>query len=138
MDKADESVTSAASLHDVKAMPASDVTSLVTLFSTMLTQAKGEILAAMATNSENAAARWTTHEREVAKDVERLARVEMLLQQHLDEQVLDDAVMSARIAPVKTTAQWVGAHWKDLVILLVGVAAAFNTVFSDAIGRLGN
>lgn len=102
-------------------MSARDVTSLVTLFVTMLASAKAEILMAMNENSNRAGERWGQHEKEHADQLRRLEVIESALKQHLDAEARDMLVMEARVRPFKVLGTTVALHWRDIVILVLGV-----------------
>jgi hypothetical protein len=102
-------------------MPARDVTSLVTLFVSMLAQTKGEILHALTVNSDAASARWAAHEREVAGHLARLDNLEIAVAAHLAKEERADLVMDARVRPLRFIGGRLVAHWRDIVILVVAL-----------------
>jgi ferric-dicitrate binding protein FerR (iron transport regulator) len=121
--------------RDDGSMSARDVTSLVTLFVTMLASTKAEIIAAMDANSHRAAERWQTHEREHASTLGRLADLERELHAHLDKEERDDLIMDARIRPLRTLGHRAVLHWRDIVIFLFALLALLG-VGTDLSGVL--
>ena len=128
------------------ALTASEITGLIGLFQTMLDAMEGRIIERLDANSRGASDRWRKHDEELAANtkrvVERFEKVEAaiatttkVLQAHLDREHEEDVRMDARIRPIRGTVGWLWAHWRDVVLLIIGVIAA-GTFIVEAFGRV--
>jgi hypothetical protein len=127
-------------------LTASEITGLIGLFQTMLDKTEGRILDAMAGNSERATERWAKHDAELERNTKRVtdrfaqidARLQTTvdtLQAHLDREHDDDIRMDARIRPIRGSLAWLWAHWRDVVLLMIGLIA-LGTFAVEAFGRV--
>lgn len=143
----DEDVTPALVIppHPVALSP-SEITSLIGLFQVMLDRTERNILDRLDDNSKGASARWRKHDEELATNrgliVDRFERVEAAiattskaLEAVLDRDHDDDVRMDARIRPLRGTLGWLWAHWRDLVLLLIGLIA-LGTFMVESFGRV--
>jgi anti-sigma-K factor RskA len=126
-------------------LSAAEVTALVGLFQGMLMGTESRILAAMADNSRAAAERWAKHDAELAANTERVtkrfaeldSRLETTaaaLKSYLDREHDDDIRMDARIRPIRGSIGWLWAHWRDVVLLTIGLIA-LGTFLVDFFGH---
>lgn len=121
-------------LRPTAELSARDVTSLVQLFNVMLNAMEGRIVRKIDDYAHSESRRWEEH----AADVQRLteswttraiaiettiADLERRLDDHLDKEHDEEVRADARIRPVKTVAEWFVFHWRDLVILGIGIIA---------------
>lgn len=120
----------------------SDVLGIITVFERMLLAMEARLVAKMDDNSQAAAERWARHDRELEASTARmeerfqkvehnLLTVETLLEGHLQKDREEDLVSAARVAPVKTTFTWLWSHWRDLVLVAIGLIALVNAVRLD-------
>jgi len=127
-------------------MTAAEITSLVSLFQGMLLATESRILAAMADNSRAASERWARHDEELTRNTQRVtdrfAAIDARLQHttdalttHLDRERIDDERMDARIRPIRGSLAWLWLHWRDLLLLAIGLAAA-GTFLVESFGRV--
>lgn len=116
------------------AMSARDVTELVKLFVSMLHETKNDLLAAMSANSLAAHDRWTRHEAEHAQLMEQwrceLEELSTKFTAHEEvalarwkEQDHEEEVFDARVEPLKAGWAWIRKHWRDLLIVMLGLLA---------------
>lgn len=128
------------------ALTASEITGLIGLFQTMLDKTEANIVKVMEGNSERATERWAKHDLELAANTKRVtdrfaaidARLQLTadaLQAHLDREHEEDIRMDARIRPIRGGLGWLWAHWRDIVLLVIGVIAA-GTFVVEAFGRV--
>ena len=124
---------------------AAGVTSLVALFQTMLLATEKRILDAMAENSHAAADRWKKHDDELERNTQRVterfvaldARLQTTadaLAAHLDAERVEDIRMDARIRPIRGSIAWLWIHWRDVVLLTIGLIA-LGTFLIDALSH---
>jgi hypothetical protein len=145
--------TAAAIAHASPGMSVVEVTALVTLFNQMLQGSTASILAAMAANSAAASERWQKHEADHAADLAdntrritdhfalhenrikgldtRIDSTDETVQGILDKEHDDDVRMDARVRPITRSAQWLTDHWKDVALLLLGLAAIVNVILNS-------
>lgn len=127
-------------------LTASEITGLIGLFQTMLDAMEGRIIDRLDANSRGASDRWRKHDEELAANTQRVvARFERVeaaiattakaLEMHLDREHDDDVRMDARIRPIRGSLGWVWAHWRDLVLLGIGLVA-LGTFIVEAFGRV--
>jgi hypothetical protein len=127
-------------------LTAAEITGLIGLFQTMLDKTEGRILDAMADNSERATERWAKHDRELEANTrrvaERFAAVDArlqatvgTLQELLDREHDDDVRMDARIRPIRGSLAWLWGHWRDIVLLIIGLIA-MGTFLVESFGRV--
>jgi hypothetical protein len=111
-----------------------EVTSLVNLFNTMLVAMEGRISAKIEATARAADERWRLHDQELERNrttvVERFVKLETalgLLRKDVDEHHArehdEDIAMEARVKPVKSAMGWLWSHWRDLVLLGIGLIA---------------
>jgi hypothetical protein len=131
--------------HPVALSP-SEITGLIGLFQTMLDRTERNILDRLDDNSKGASARWRKHDDEL--EVNRgliVARFEALeaaiattskaLEALLDREHDDDVRMDARIRPLRGSISWLWVHWRDIVLLLIGMVA-LGTFMVESFGRV--
>jgi len=129
-------------------MTASEVATLVSLFQTMLDRTERNILDRLDENSRGANARWTKHDEELDRNREAIAGKFLAMEKRLDDHLVianahftrehdDDLVMQARVRPVQIGVAWAANHWKDIVILSVGVVGLFAVAADIASRYLG-
>ena len=122
-------------------MSVTEVTGLVQLFNNQLLAMEGRLSAKMDDNSRAAADRWRKHDEELEANTSRIVtrfekieghiiKVETVLTAHLDREHDEDVASEARVKPVKTVVGWLWLHWRDLVLLFIGIVAA-GTFFLD-------
>jgi hypothetical protein len=137
--------TAAVPPHPV-ALTASEITGLIGLFQTMLDAMEGRIIDRLDINSRGATERWQKHDAELATNTARVvARFEKVetaidlttkaLQAHLDREHDDDVRMDARIRPIRGSIGWVWSHWRDIVLLVIGLIA-LGTFLVESFGRV--
>lgn len=116
-------------------MAVPEVMSLITLFTNLLQAMEHRILSRMDESSLAAAARWKLHDEELERNriaitarFERnekaMRELEEALENLLQREHDEDLVVEARVRPVKTVFGWLWAHWRDLVLLFIGLVAA--------------
>jgi hypothetical protein len=145
--------TAAAIAHASAGMSVVEVTALVTLFNQMLQGSTASILAAMAANSAAASERWQKHEADHAADLadatrritdhfalhearmkaidKRIDESGNLLTDHLDKEREEDVRMEARVKPITRSVGWLVDHWKELALLLLGIATLINLILNS-------
>ncbi len=117
--------------------PLASVDSIITLihsFSAMVQGVKNDLLREMAANAQASRERWDRWERDFAKyqrDTDR--RIELLEEQtkaihgRLDsmdrEKERGELVWDSRVAPLKKGGIWLGAHYRDLLLVILGILA---------------
>lgn len=122
-------------------MSVTEVTGLVQLFNNQLLAMEGRLAAKMDENSRAAAERWARHDQELEANTKRIVArfekleaailvVEKTLEAHLDREHEEDLITEARVKPVKTVFGWLWSHWRDLLLLFIGLVAA-GTFFLD-------
>jgi hypothetical protein len=119
-----------------------EVTALVTLFNQMLGQSTTTILSAMADNSRMASERWAHHDAQLAENTKRVtdrfASIDAELQTTanalaawLSKEHDEDVRMDARIKPITGSVSWLVLHWKELALLLLGIATFVNLILNS-------
>jgi len=109
-----------------------EVTALISLIDARLGRMEDRIIARLDLNSAGATERWAKHDLELAENTKRVVARFLLIEKSLDEHMVianahfgrehdAELVSRERQRPVRLTAAWLGANWKDLVILAVGV-----------------
>lgn len=111
-------------------MSARDVTSLVTLFVTMLASSKGEIIGAMEANSAKAAERWQQHDKVHHDERKSLEDLQKTLDDHMaiaqarwDKERDEDLIMKGRIQPVRTVGYLLSHNWRTILLIVLGILA---------------
>jgi hypothetical protein len=119
-------------------MKVSDVTALVRLFMDMLAGTKKDILDEYQRAWKQHAEQHNQSYEQARVDSERahkelrseIVSVREDLNEHLElathrwqKEDEEDFVFDARVQPLKAVAWWLGKHWRDIVILLVGLLA---------------
>jgi hypothetical protein len=106
--------------------------SVLHLFEVMLLAMERRLVDKMDENTRGAVERWGKHESEHAAHneamVERFARLEADLTTHLDEARTRKLVTEARSKPLRTTATWLWDHWRDVVLLAIGLFALIAAI----------
>jgi hypothetical protein len=112
-----------------------DVTALVSLFTTMLSSTRADILEQIGKNSAAAVGHWQHHEEEHKELIKQLnihleeAAVHFKVYDgHLAKEHNEQVAFDARVQPVKAIAVWLTNHWKDLAILLIAVAGMLGFI----------
>ena len=123
-----------------------EVTGLVNLFTSMLNTSTAQIISRIDSNAAAETERWRKHDAELERNreqvVARFLKVESALDNHLvvansffakehDEEVASDA----RVRPVKSAVGWLWLHWRDILLLVIGLFA-FMTLVIDAFGHM--
>jgi hypothetical protein len=127
-------------------MTVTEVTGLVNLFNGMLLSMEGRLIDKMDDNSRLAAERWAKHDAELSANTKRVVErfekteaailvLEESLSVHLRREHDEDIANEARVKPVKTVVGFLWAHWRDLVLLFIGLFALM-TFLVDAFGHV--
>ena len=143
-DHGEEAVYPAIPPHPV-ALSSAEITGLIGLFQTMLDRTERNILDRLDANAAGASERWAKHDAELDANTKRItARFEAVesaiatttqaLKVHLDREHEEDVRMDARIRPIRGSLGWLWAHWRDIVLLVIGLIAA-GTFVVEAFGR---
>jgi hypothetical protein len=122
-----------------------DVTALMSLINSMLQAMEYRILQRLDTNSIAAAERWAKHDAELEQSnrrtADRFERMELALeatnevvQGHLRKQQDAEIRMDARVRPIRGSLSWLWLHWRDIVLLVIGMIA-LGTFLVDAFGH---
>jgi len=104
------------------------------LFEVMLLAMEQRLTAKMDDNSRLASERWVRHDREAEAMVARLAALETTLGLHLDEARTHKLIVDARARPIRSFVGWLWDHWRDLVLLAIGLFALLTTL-SELVAR---
>jgi hypothetical protein len=139
-----ESIPAVVPPHAV-ALTASEITGLIGLFQVMLDKTEANIVKVMEGNSARATERWAKHDAELAANTKRVtdrfedidAKLQLTadaLEAHLDREHDEDVRNDARIRPIRGSLAWLWIHWRDIVLLVIGVIAA-GTFIVEAVGR---
>ena len=126
-------------------MTASEVATLVSLMQTILDRTERNILDRLDVNSKGAHIRWEKHDAELATNTKLVTDKFLAIEGRLDAHLTianahfarehdDDLVMQARVRPVQIGVAWAANHWKDIVILGVGLVGLF-AVAADILAR---
>jgi hypothetical protein len=127
-------------------LSAVEVTNLVNLFQTMLLAMEQRLVAKMDDNSRMASERWAAHDRDFEtstrlaaarmEEIEKsILTVETSLNAHLKRERDEDIRMDARIRPITGSLSWLWLHWRDIVLLVIGIIAA-GTFIVESFGRI--
>jgi hypothetical protein len=115
------------------------ITTLIHSFGSMMTSMEARLSTQI---KENAAAskerwmRWETDFKEyrLAND-ERVNALRRDLDVHLDERQRDEIRWDSRVEPLRTSGMWLGRHWRDLILMILGVLAVLG-FSSDTLHQL--
>ena len=106
--------------------------SILHLFEVMLLAMERRLVEKMDDNSRLASERWAKHDLELEANtkrvVERFVALETTLGLHLDEAKNRKLVAEARTRPIRSSAGWLWDHWRDVVLLLVGLFALVSAI----------
>lgn len=133
-----------------------EAASMIAAVATLVAGSTATIMARLDENSRAAADRWKLHDDELSRNriaitakfekVEKELQVEIeILEKELAAHLVvanahfarehdDDLVMQARVRPVQIGLQWAVNHWKDIVILVIGVLGLM-AVTADVVSR---
>lgn len=153
-----EPVTEAArETADIGRLSASDVLGVISIFERMLLAMEARLVAKMDDNNRLAAERWAQHDAQALLHDQRLvARFESIesrynerflsleksllttsttLETHLKGHEREDIESAARIKPIKGVIGWLWENWRDVVIVVIALAALL-TAWGDSIAKL--
>jgi hypothetical protein len=122
-----------------------DVTALMSLINSMLQAMEFRILQRLDLNSQAATERWAKHDAELAENtkrvVDRFERLELALEatnvsvrDHHQREHERQIVTDARIRPIRGSISWLWLHWRDVVLLIIGMIA-LGTFLVDFFGH---
>lgn len=117
----------------------------MSLINSMLQAMEYRILQRLDQNSLAATERWAKHDAELAANtkrvVDRFEKLELALEatnqsvrEHHQREHEKQLVVDARIRPIRGSIAWLWLHWRDIVLLLIGLIA-LGTFVADAIGH---
>lgn len=102
------------------------------LFEVMLLAMERRLVERMEENSELARSNWAKHDAELATNtrriVERFEALEKQLGLHLEEARLHRVASDARVRPVRSAFSWTWDHWRDIVLLAIGLFALVSAL----------
>lgn len=127
-------------------MTVTEVTGLVQLFNNQLLAMEGRLVLKIDEAASAQADRWTSHDvwvnensRKVDARFEKIEAAmlitEKALEAHLDREHDEQIAIDARVKPVKTAVGFLWEHWRDLVLLGIGLFA-FLTFMAQFIDRI--
>ena len=123
------------------ALTASEITGLVGLFQTMLDRTEARIIGRLDANASGAAERWAKHDAEALEErtrtVARFESVESDVRTHLKQAHDRDIIARERLRTITGPVSWLWAHWRDVVLLLIGLIALGTFVVESANRWLG-
>jgi len=115
------------------------VATLVHSFAAMVSAMKSDIIREMTFNAEASKERWTRWERDFEKYQEatdrRIGLLEASVHDHHSQAEKAKIAREAQIKPVRSVFSWLWDHWRDLVLLVIGVMAAL-TFTAELIARV--
>ena len=122
-----------------------DVTALMSLINSMLQAMEFRILQRLDLNSAAATERWAKHDAELEQNTRRVvARFEqlelaleatnVLVLEHHQREHEKQIVMDARVRPIRGSIKWLWGHWRDVVLLTIGLIA-LGTFLLDFFGH---
>jgi hypothetical protein len=100
-----------------------DATAILTLFEQMLLAMETRFIARDEDTRRLEAGRWEAHLHE-----------HTVIDTHLREVHEDELVVQARVRPVRNTFVWLADHWRDVVLLAIGLVA-LATLITDRLLR---
>jgi hypothetical protein len=112
--------------------PTSNGLSILHLFEVMLLAMERRLVEKMDDNSRLASERWAKHDIELEQNtkrvVDRFAALETTLGLHLDEANNRKLVAEARTRPIRSSVGWLWDHWRDVVLLAIGLFALLTAI----------
>ena len=116
------------------------IATLVHSFAAMVSAMKQDILREMASNSEASKERWTRWERdfETYRNLTdgRISILEASVHEHHVKEERREITRQAQVRPIRGAVGWLWDHWRDVVLLAIGIFAA-ATFAADFVARIG-
>jgi hypothetical protein len=104
------------------------VATLVHSFAAMVSAMKADLIREMTANADAGKERWQRMEREIQRYQEstdkRIEILESSVHEHHSKEERREIARNAQVQPVRRTFAWLWDHWRDVVLLLIGVFAA--------------
>ena len=122
-----------------------DAAALIAAVATLVSGSTQTIMARLDENARGATERWRLHDEELSRNRASITAKFLKIETALDDHTTvanahfarehdDDLVMQARVRPVQIGVAWAANHWKDIVILGVGLVGLF-AVAADILAR---
>jgi hypothetical protein len=117
--------------NGVNGLSGADMLALLSHITGLLDAMEGRIIDRLNENAAGAAARWTLHDAELARNTQRvidrfviietdLATVSKCLEEHLKKEEKEDLAAEVRVAPLRAIGHFFVHNWKDILIFILG------------------